>query len=184
MSLIARVCAGSALRRKIAASRLRLYRVALAWCGDEMLADDLVQETLTLALQKSGQLREADRLNAWMYSILNNCWKQHLRRHRPHEDLDEERAGEGPGPDGMAQQLEVVTRVRNAVARLPMEQRRVLALVDLEGFSYAEVSEVLEIPIGTVMSRLHRARKSLLEKLEDRTGRQSPGQVTSLRRVK
>jgi RNA polymerase sigma-70 factor (ECF subfamily) len=183
MSLISRVCAGAGLRRKIADSRVRLYRVALAWCGDQMLADDLVQETLAMALHKSHQLREADRLNAWLYSILNNCWKQHLRRNRPHEDLDDQRPTDGPGPDGMLQQLEVVTRVRSAVAALPLEQRRVLALVDLEGFAYAEVSEVLEIPIGTVMSRLHRARKSLLEMLED-SARKAPGQPASLRRVK
>lgn len=172
------------MRPRIAASRARLYRVALAWCGDNMLADDLVQETLSLALQKVHQLRDRERLNAWLYSILNNCWKQYLRNRRPHEDLDDERPCDKPGPDLMIDRLEIVSRVRRAVAILPLEQRRVLALVDLEGFSYNDVAEILEIPAGTVMSRLHRARKGLVKLLD--TEEVSPAKAAgpSLRRVK
>ena len=62
--------------------------------------------------------------------------------------------------------LEIVERVRRAVASLPVEQRQVLSLIDLEEFSYCDVAQVLNIPIGTVMSRLHRARKNLLARLE------------------
>ncbi len=184
MGLISCINSGAVLRRRIATSRERLYRVALAWCGDGMLADDLVQETLSLALQKVHQLRDKERLNAWLYSILNNRWKQYLRSRRPHEDLDDERPCDKPGPDLMVDRLEIVSRVRAAVAVLPLEQRRVLALVDLEGFSYNDVSEILEIPAGTVMSRLHRARKGLVKLLEpDET---MPVEVTgpSLVRVK
>lgn len=183
MSLISQICAKSGLRKEIAASRIRLYRVALAWCGDRMLADDLVQETLSLGLQKAHQLRDRERLNAWLYSILNNCWKQHLRSYRPHEDLDADRASDELEPDSAAGQMEIVARVRCAVARLPLEQRKVLALVDLEGFAYSDVANILEIPIGTVMSRLYRARKSLISLLED-DSREPSGQVTSIRRVK
>jgi RNA polymerase sigma-70 factor (ECF subfamily) len=183
MSVISNICAKSTLRKEIAASRGRLYRVALAWCGDRMLADDLVQETLALGLQKVHQLREKERLNAWLYSILNNCWKQHLRRYRPHEDLDNESPSDEPEPDSAVGQMEIVARVRCAVANLPHEQRRVLALVDLEGFAYSDVANILEIPIGTVMSRLHRGRKSLIELLEN-SAQEPPAQVTSLRRVK
>ncbi len=183
MSLISKICVKTALRKEIAASRIRLYRVALAWCGDRMLADDLVQETMALGLQKVHQLRDRDRLNAWLYSILNNCWKQHLRSHRPHEDLDDDRASDDPEPDSAVGQMEVVARVRCAVARLPIEQRKVLALVDLEGFGYSDVANILEIPIGTVMSRLYRARKSLLNLLEN-DSRESSGPAGTLRRVK
>jgi len=183
MRLISQVCAKTSLRKDIAASRGRLYRVALAWCGDRMLADDLVQETLSLGLQKAHQLRERERLNAWLYSILNNCWKQHLRSYRPHEDLDDDRPSGDLEPDSAVGQMEVVARVRCAVAGLPLEQRKVLALVDLEGFAYSDVANILEIPIGTVMSRLFRGRKSLLGLLES-DSRESPGQATSLRRVK
>ncbi len=183
MSILTRVCTTASIRKNIASSRSRLFRVALAWCGDRMVADDLVQEAMTLALQKSHQLREKERLNAWLYSILNNCWKQHLRRYRPHENLDEQQPGEEPGPDYRVGQMEVVTRVRTAVAGLPVEQRRVLALVDLEGFAYCEVASILEIPIGTVMSRLYRARKALIKLLDNQTG-ETPGAAVPLQRVK
>jgi len=118
-----------------------------------------------------------------MYSILNNCWKQHLRRYRPHEDLDEQHPGSGPDPEQCVGQMEVVTRVRNAVAGLPAEQRRVLALVDLEGFAYCDVATVLDIPIGTVMSRLFRARKALIKLLDNQTG-ETPAAAIPLQRVK
>jgi DNA-directed RNA polymerase specialized sigma24 family protein len=67
------------LKRRIAESRDRLYRVALTWCGDEMLADDLVQETMASDIVKRRQLRDEKRLFAWLYSILNNNWRRHLR---------------------------------------------------------------------------------------------------------
>ncbi|VAW78766.1 hypothetical protein MNBD_GAMMA15-1197 [hydrothermal vent metagenome] len=172
------------MRQRIAASRERLYRVALAWCGDGMLADDLVQEAMSLALQKSHQLRDKERLNAWLYSILNNRWKQYLRSRRPHEDLDDERPCDKPGPDLMIDRIEIVSRVRQAVSILPVEQRRVLALVDLEGFSYSDVAEILEIPAGTVMSRLHRARKGLVKLLEPEEAPLVEPASPSLRRVK
>ena len=178
-----RLCLAKSLRKQIAAARPRLFRVALAWCGDAMVADDLVQETLALGLQKAHQLRDPERLNAWLYSILNNCWKQYLRCNRPHEDLDEERACDGPAPETSVGQLQTVTRVRNAVASLPTEQRRVLALVDLEGLAYSEVAVILDIPIGTVMSRLHRGRKTLLARLESQQT-VTPGRVAPLKRVK
>ena len=185
MGLISCINNCVSMRPRIAASRERLYRVALAWCGDSMLADDLVQETLSLALQKVHQLRDRERLNAWLYSILNNCWKQYLRNRRPHEDLDDERPCDKPGPELMIDRLEIVSRVRLAVSALPVEQRRVLALVDLEGFSYNNVAEILEIPVGTVMSRLHRARKGLVKLLDtddEKTSNEPAG--PSLRRVK
>lgn len=183
MKLMDRLCLAKSQRKQIAAARPRLFRVALAWCGDAMLADDLVQETLSLGLQKVHQLRDPERLNAWLYSILNNCWKQYLRCNRPHEDLDEERACDAPAPETTVGQLQTVTRVRNAVASLPAEQRRVLALVDLEGLAYNEVATILDIPIGTVMSRLHRGRKTLLARLESQP-QAVAGRVAPLKRVK
>jgi RNA polymerase sigma-70 factor (ECF subfamily) len=157
------------LKRRIAQSRDRLYRVALAWCGDEMLADDLVQETMASGIVNRRQLRDEKRLFAWLYSILNNNWRRHLRSRKVHEELDEQLAADETGPFGNCRELEIVCRVRRAVASLPVEQRQVIALVDLEEFSYCDVAQVLNIPIGTVMSRLHRARKSLLARLETAT---------------
>jgi RNA polymerase sigma-70 factor (ECF subfamily) len=98
MKLVERFRLANSQRKQIAAARQRLFRVALAWCGNAMLADDLVQETLTTGLHKVHQLRDPQRLHAWLYSILNNCWKQHLRSQRNHEELDEHRPCDGPVP--------------------------------------------------------------------------------------
>ncbi len=183
MKIIGRLCSSYALRNRIAESRTRLYKVALAWCGSEMLADDLVQETMTMAIQRCHQLREQERLNAWLYSILNNAWRQHLRRRRNECEYDDELQQDGRDTESAIHSLEIVTRVRCAVADLAVEQRQVVALVDLEGFAYCEVATILDIPIGTVMSRLHRARKALQSALEE----MEPGiglQKGHLRRVK
>ena len=160
-------CATLSLKSRIAESRTRLYRVALAWCGDEMLADDLAQETMTSGITNINQLRDETRLFAWLYSILNNNWRLHLRRKKCHDELDDQMPGEDDEPLGHCHEIEIVTRVRRAVASLPAQQRQVISLVDLEEFSYCDVAEILDIPIGTVMSRLHRARKNLLARLEN-----------------
>jgi RNA polymerase sigma-70 factor (ECF subfamily) len=160
-------CATLSLKSRIAESRTRLYRVALAWCGDEMLADDLAQETMTNGITNIKQLRDETRLFAWLYSILNNNWRLHLRRKKCHDELDDQMPGEDDEPLGHCHEIEIVTRVRRAVASLPAQQRQVISLVDLEEFSYCDVAEILDIPIGTVMSRLHRARKNLLARLEN-----------------
>jgi len=151
------------LVEQINASRVRLYRLAFAWCHDAVLADDLAQEALTRGLSRLEQLRESERLMSWLFAILNRCWIDHLRARR--DDLDDEILAELPsdlpGPDSHAERQQTVNRVRAAIAALPLGQRQVVTLVDLEELSYAEVAEVLAIPIGTVMSRLCRARGSL-----------------------
>ncbi|MDE2090067.1 MAG: RNA polymerase sigma factor [Gammaproteobacteria bacterium] len=171
-------------------SRGRLYRVAYSWCYDAALADDLVQETLSKALGKSAQLRDPERLPRWLFSILSHCWYDHLRRQRDTQDIDEMQdsmsqalSDPQPGPEEAHARRETADRVRKAVAALPPGQRQVLTLVDLEEFSYGEVAEILDIPIGTVMSRLCRARRSLKAGLLDL----QPVQVKALpviRRIK
>lgn len=157
------------LVEQIKASRVRLYRLAFAWCHDTVLADDLAQEALTRGLSRLEQLREPERLISWLFAILNRCWIDHLRTRR--EDFDDEILAELPsdlpGPDSHAERQQTVNRVRAAVAALPLGQRQAVTLVDLEDFSYAEVAEILTIPIGTVMSRLCRARASLKQILEE-----------------
>ena len=182
MSLIDRLCDSRALRQRIAGSRDRLYRVALAWSADAMVADDLVQETLETALGKLHQLREAERLYAWMYSIMNNCWRHHLRRQRPDCELDDEQPAEDNDPAQLSDRHALVAQVRTAIARLPIGQREVLTLVDLEGFTYQEVADILEIPIGTVMSRLNRARAFLQTALRSLRP-DVTGEVAQLRRI-
>lgn len=152
-----------AMAAQIEDSRERLYRVAYAWCHDPALADDLVQETLARGLARTDQLREAEKLGGWLFAILNRCWLDHLRGR--HDEVDDEILAELPadlpGPDGHAERRQTVNRIRDAVAALPVGQRQVVTLVDLEEMSYAEVATALAIPIGTVMSRLCRARSAL-----------------------
>ncbi len=167
-------------------SRERLYRVAYAWSHDAALADDLVQETLSKALKSHGQLREPEMLNSWLFSILTNCWRDHFRLQRETEDIEEVedfRCVHETTPEDAHAQTQIVGRVRGAVARLALGQRQVLTLVDLEEFSYAEVAAILEIPVGTVMSRLCRARRALKEMLQELAPVQS-AQVSHIRRVK
>ncbi len=136
-----------------------------------------------IALQRTGQLRDQKRLNPWMYTILSNCWKQHLRRMRPTVDIDEIDISCDMDAETRSSEQEIIEGVRRAILKLPTGQRQTVTLVDLAGFSYSEVAEILDIPIGTVMSRLYTSRNSLQNFLANfRT--QQPIETTYLRRVK
>lgn len=161
MQLFRRLCEEREFRKRLEDSRARLYRMAYAWTHRADLADDLTQETLAKALNKRETIRELQALDAWLFRVLTNCWRDYCRRDRDMVDLDEERWVHHDTPEVLHARGEIVHNVRNAVANLPVGQRQVLTLVDLEGFSYTEVAEILEIPPGTVMSRLSRARNTL-----------------------
>jgi RNA polymerase sigma-70 factor (ECF subfamily) len=147
--------------------RRRLYRIAYAWTHNTALADDLVQETLAKALQKSGQLRDPNAGEAWLYSILANCYRDHFRRRRVTEEIDENTITHESTPEKESSEQQVVLKVREAIARLSEGQRQVVTLVDIQGLSYLEVAQILNVPIGTVMSRLCRARHALKDLLGD-----------------
>lgn len=152
------------LRRRLDALRPRLYRLAYSWCHDAALADDLAQDALIKALAKSEQLREAQALESWLFSILNNCWRDHLRARREFadvDDLDEAIVDEAPSPEQRYASRQTIQRVRSAIAELPLGQRQAVTLVDIEECGYAEVAAILGVPVGTVMSRLARARQAL-----------------------
>jgi len=187
MSLIAFFTRNPELRKRLEENRPRLYRIAFSWCHEAALADDLVQETMEKALKKAGQLRDMDALNTWLYTILNNCWRDHLRRRKETVDVDDIPFESDDSPEDDNQRHQVVTQVRKAIATLPISQRQVLTLVDLEGCTYIEVANILEVPVGTVMSRLCRARRALKERLMN-SDLAAPCKETSaktnLRRVK
>lgn len=168
------------LRKAFAALRPRLYRIAWSWCHDSALAEDLVQECFLKALEKSGQLKSDDKLYPWLIRIMTNLHTDCIRRRKDIVSLsDIDLYSDMAGPMERAEQQYAIKRVRQSVEQLPEEQRQVLTLVDIGELSYAEVSEVLEIPIGTVMSRLCRARKRLRQMLlSQENGR------PNLRRVK
>ncbi len=172
------------LCRQIETLRPRLYRMAYAWCHDADLAEDLTQEAITKALARCGQLREIESLGAWLFAILNNCWRDHLRTRQELSDIDELDdvvLDLAPGPEGLYESRQTTDRVRAAVASLPIAQRQVITLVDLEEYSYAEVARILDVPVGTVMSRLSRARQALRERL---LAQETGGRLGQLRRVK
>jgi RNA polymerase sigma-70 factor (ECF subfamily) len=172
-------------RPGIEALRPVLYRIAYAWCHDAALADDLVQETLSKALTRRAQLRDEASLKAWTVAILNHCWLDHLRSRRDFDDVEDwqdELESSADTPEASCNREQVIACVRSAVARLPLGQRQVLTLIDLEEFGYAEVADILDIPVGTVMSRLSRARASLKIFLD--TAMQQPTARPLLRRVK
>jgi RNA polymerase sigma-70 factor, ECF subfamily len=184
MTMISRFLFGP-FRPGIEAHRPVLYRIAYAWCHDAALADDLVQEALSKAWTRRAQLRDEAALKAWMVSIMNHCWLDHLRSRREFDDVEDwqdELESGADTPDVCCNREQVVACVRAAVAGLPLGQRQVLTLVDLEEFGYAEVAGILDIPIGTVMSRLSRARASLKMMLD--TAMQQPASRTLLRSVK
>lgn len=184
MSMISRFLFGP-FHPGIEAQRPLLYRIAYAWCHDAALADDLVQETLSRAWTRRAQLRDEAALKGWMVAIMNRCWLDHLRGRRDFDDLadlEDELESQTDTPEACCDREQVIACVRAAVARLPLGQRQVLTLVDLEEFGYAEVAKILDIPVGTVMSRLSRARASLKTLLDDAMPR-AAGQP-KLRRVK
>lgn len=150
--------------KDIAELRPRLYRLAYAWCHDAHIADDLVQETLARAMSRRAQLHDEQALLGWMIAILKNAWFDHLRRSRVHEDIDDWAEiiyCTGEAPDDACGKGQLIDCLRWAVSCLPMGQRQVLTLVELEEMSYADTALALDIPVGTVMSRLARARSAL-----------------------
>lgn len=152
------------LRGRLTAMRPRLYRLAHAWCHDRHLADDLAQEALARAIDRAGQLKDEAALESWLFAILNNCWRDHLRRGKDCVDvdaIDESVLAHDATPERLYASRQTGNRVRAAIASLPVGQRQVLTLVDIEECSYADVAAVLDIPVGTVMSRLSRARQAL-----------------------
>jgi RNA polymerase sigma-70 factor (ECF subfamily) len=155
MKVITTLCKHQQFKRTLAEYRGNLYRIAYSWCHNPALADDLVQDTLAKALKNRNQLRDPKTVKAWLYRILSNCWHDHFRRSKDTVTT----------PDSSHDRQQIIDRVRNAIACLPMGQRQVITLVDLEGCSYIEVAQIIDVPIGTVMSRLSRARKALKERL-------------------
>lgn len=184
MNLFDILCRRREFRANLNEQRQRMYRVAYSWCQDSALAEDLVQEALTKAYKNLHQLRELKALNRWMFDIMTNCWRDHLRRRKPAEDIDEIKEEDLPCHTHSSEQDEISTIVRRAVWKLPEKHKEVLALVDLAGFSYSEVADILDIPVGTVTSRLARGRDMLRTKLQRFYNELGRTNVVSISRAK
>jgi RNA polymerase sigma-70 factor (ECF subfamily) len=138
----------------------RLRRYARAMLGDRAAADDLVQDTLERAWVRLKQWRAGSDLRAWLFSIMHNLRVDQMRRPTVPTHSIEEDDFEVPTRPTQTDELEV-RDLESALRHLADEQREVLLLVALEEMSYAEIAAALDIPIGTVMSRLSRGRERL-----------------------
>jgi len=139
----------------------RLRRFARTLTRDPHDADDVVQIALERALSRLDQWHRDARLDSWLFKIVRNAWIDEVRsRGRRDRVFAGEEAGEHVGVDAMAGQTDLLS-VQSAMAMLPEEQRTTLSLVLVEGLSYQEAADVLGIPVGTLTSRLARARDAL-----------------------
>jgi RNA polymerase sigma-70 factor (ECF subfamily) len=143
----------------------QLYNFAQWLTQDRSEAEDLVQETFTKALRGFSSFRAGTNFRAWIYRILRNSFLSSRTGLKTMVALDEESAAEleAEGPTPEIQLIEQANRemVQQALERLPVPFREILLLCEVEEMSYQEISETLSIPMGTVMSRLSRARKAL-----------------------
>ena len=171
-------------RTILANSRERLYRMAFSWTHDPTLADDLVQQTCYQALRKQRHLRDLDAADAWLFRILANCLADYHRARREVLSGDELIMVDKWTPEHAAHEDQVAQRVRKAVSCLSLAHRQVVTLVDLEGFSYATVAQILDVPVGTVMSRLSRGRRALQEDLLDINAKEGMSAPSRMRRIK
>ncbi len=184
MSMLFGINQRRAFRKLVGNSRDRLYRMAYAWTHNPHLADDLVQQAMCKALSNQRQLRDPGAAEAWLFRIMSNCLKDYHRAKREVLTDDELVIVDNWTPEKETEEQQLVRKVRQAVRKLPLAQCQVITLIDLEGFTYASVSEILEIPVGTVMSRLCRGRRALREFLTDIRPQQGEGRQPKLKRVK
>ncbi|NBC32396.1 MAG: sigma-70 family RNA polymerase sigma factor [Alphaproteobacteria bacterium] len=151
----------------------RLRRFAYALTGSKPDGDDLVQTACIKALERLHQYRDGTRLDSWLFRIVQTTWLDTMRRTRRWDTRSDPEALDRLSDEGAAvRQSEdrlTLVRVRDAMDALPEDQRAVIALVAIEGASYAETAAILSIPVGTVMSRLARARARLMASTKDTT---------------
>jgi len=161
-----------------------LRRYARALVRNSATADDLVQDCLERAVSRWHQRREGE-LRPWLFAILHNLAVSQFRQsaargqHLGLEAITERELGQNPVQETKLMYQDVIDRL----ARLPADQRSVLLLVAVEDLSYAEAAKVLDVPVGTVMSRLSRARERLHQELEG-TAQRAPKNPVQLRSVK
>ena len=173
-----------AFNRLLSSNRKRLYRIAYAWTGNTHLADDLVQQTLLKALSNKKQLRDFSAAEGWLFRILANCLTDYRRAKREILSDNDLEIVDKFTPEHQFKEEQLVQKVRRAVNRLPINHRQVVTLVDLEEFSYASVAHILDVPVGTVMSRLCRGRRALRELLLEIRPGESMRNTANIKRVK
>ena len=158
------------LRNQLVGLLPRLRRFARGLARDPFRADDLVQAACERALERLDQLAEGTRLDSWLYRIIYTRWIDNVRRRKTRSAklflLSEENKSATPGT-GSGNRLDVALDLQNALNALPEEHLAAIMLICVEGYSYAEAASVLEVPAGTVASRVARARTALGEFLSN-----------------
>lgn len=152
------------MKQELVALIPRLRRFARVLTGNQADADDVVQASLEKAMVNLEQWQAGTRLDSWLFAIARNTWIDDRRRaanRLVHDDFEEMVGLVGEDGTAQAESRAIVREVRAAVDQLGPEQREVVALVMLEEYSYREAAEALDLPIGTVMSRLSRAKAAL-----------------------
>ena len=145
-----------------------VLNIIFRMCGDVQLAEDAAQETFIRAWSHLGSFRPEASLRNWLYRIALNAATDMLRKEKhtlPGTVDDLQLADSSLGPEGLCVEAEKTALVQQAIRSLPDASREVLVLKEYEGLSYREIADALEIPVGTVMSRLNYARRFLREKL-------------------
>jgi RNA polymerase sigma-70 factor (ECF subfamily) len=143
--------------------RHRSFVLALVYrlCGDASQADDIAQDTFLRAWQALPRFRGQAALRTWLYRIASNVAIEQMRHAKPTVDIESVPLAAPDAPEDCALRTEQCRAVRDAVLQLPLHSRLVLILREYEGLSYKEIASTLDIPIGTVMSRLSYARQRL-----------------------
>ena len=164
--------------------RSLLFAIAYRMLGSAMEAEDIVQETLTQALQSFHRFQPGTNARAWVLAILRHIRSNRLRaRHRRPEAVEaDDRLDALPAVEVTPQQV-TDEEVLSALKALPPGFQEVIVLADVEELSYKEIATVLEIPIGTVMSRIHRARRLLRAALAEYAAAQGIGRSRQVRDV-
>ena len=160
-----------------------LFRYAMALARNTAIAEDLVQETCLRALAARNSLRSDSNYKSWLFTILRNIWLNELRKGRwtaqtPDTEFDAAAASIPASPDAnphlhYVSKLEVA-QVREAIQQLPPEFREIIILREYDELSYQEIAEILQCPVGTVMSRLARARSRLRSILSHQQAKTTP----------
>jgi RNA polymerase sigma-70 factor (ECF subfamily) len=178
MDILAEVGAGNvdAYGKIVGRYNGRLYNFIYRFVGDRETAEDIVQETFLRAFRKRKEYRAIANFSTWLFTIAGNLAKSELRRRKrwrmfsierdEETDTGMELPDESARPDKVAESSLADVQIQQAIASLPENYKQVILLRDVEGMSYQEISEIVDCPVGTVKSRVNRARLKLQQKLK------------------
>lgn len=168
-----------AFRKLVEKYKKPAFFMALGLVGNRDDAYDLSQEAFIRVYRNLSRFNPRHRFFSWFYAILSNLCKNHLRGRQVREEYVRDRQNTAdcghqenaaPGPDILLEQDEASRRLWQEIERLPFEFREIIVLKNFQGLSYKEISAMLDIPMGTVMSRLYHARKKLKDNLQTADG--------------